>query len=1427
MMAEDPSETAGDVSSYLCQWKEAVDDYEQSVNAHLPYSTTKMKCTTPWWDSRAATTRLSVHQRDRGSPVFTEGSHVHQDTRGYDIAFAGEHWNIDDRNRLFDFTASYHDIAVTADLVSNSFDRSGDAAGNTLITISGYGFDTGVDASVRGRGRNEPATGFQSRDPADSHYYCQFKALGSDYQQSVLAHRPTDSRTMTCTTEWWDHRAETTRVTLHKHDRNIEQFVDDSWVDQDTRGYDLAFQGEHWGAEDVNRLFDFTSSWRELTVYSTNMVANNHWNGQEYEDSGGVITTNAGDSAGGTSFSIHGYGFDKEAALGDYYCLFEDIFGSHAQSVDAYVVEAPAAPFDSTTGAAAAPPQHALYSEPETSERYTAPVSSTEIRCTTEWWDWRATTTRVTLKRPDKFDAVFDEQNNGAFNKRDTVTELYDFPRTCVPAPGSYSVIGGAEGDEGASWTFAASGGDSMLLKPDSRTSISGDASYSTGAGDGESPFDGSGAFAVAKRTVNVLPETRYVLSGFIKNKLRGEEGTAYLDLNDETFAIYTGTFIQTRATTSDTVNSDCGVHTRSTRGLGAWEFVHCHFWTADQTTVDVRMVVDGVLADGSAAWFDDVALTPATAFGEGTTVARPAGSSPTRAHEHFRSPEATNTFGAGAFVKGFEHAPVVTHVYNDGDAGTPQEAHTHVGAGCGASGGTDRRPRHFDFTASYYEIDKADVPLSTHVGAEMGHFTTYSRGDDSFKIYGYGFDPDAASGQYMCKFRDTRVGALSDGIYHEQSVPATSSGLTTEMSCVTPWWEASAGTVEVTLHRLDRYTSTIWEKSLSAVDGRRYDIPFFGEFWVGDQERDGLEGAVRGTVVYPPDQQARAHTFHPNLDQSMREFDMIAHWWTFDETTLSADGTGPTTASADASGGTLLEIVGAGFQLGEIDFRCHFDDNRGGTTNSATVDAVVVTTTLMHCISPEWEFTPTSTDLTITKLDAFDTVMNTVDNKIALMRFTGISNVFFFTSLYGLSFDGLQYKLVQVDVRCATEKDASEGGGPREGCENGGITTMHAYPPREWGAGEISTTWGLAAGLSSYSAERYELFFLLEDNLVVVDTYSGVETHHPLGGIVDSFHASLVEWDWVTARVYLIGRDHGATSHHRLTGANVLCVIDSENGHSVDAIAEIEGVTSIQHGVSSYFQTLQGEQFILFVGTKAFEHIDLLGDTRMGPGAPNTAIRSSGNLWLFQIALPLGTVAAAFDLRAAADIAFVYAIEYDVVRRKVYALVKNPPTVHLVEGSTITEQSFSFVELDVVPSDENNQAPTGAVVRSLALPDVTAVHQGVSSFDPVEARFFFLSSSSAVDRVMGPEHVVIVDVVAFELHSDTIDTTAHNPYLRFIEFGHLPGWGKTDTDEWYYDLWYGGTFDGEWMGDTNAWSSREDDQVGERHWTKRGHVDG
>ena len=296
--------------------------------------------------------------------------------------------------------------------------------------------------------------------------------------------------------------------------------------------------------------------------------------------------------------------------------------------------------------------------------------------------------------------------------------------------------------------------------------------------------------------------------------------------------------------------------------------------------------------------------------------------------------------------------------------------------------------------------------------------------------------------------------------------------------------------------------------------------------------------------------------------------------------------------------------------------------------------------------------------------------------------------------------------------------------------------------------------------------------------------------------------------------------RRAGATSHHRLTGETVICVVDAENGHSIDVVAEIEGVTSIQHGVSTYFQT-KNDQFVLFLGTKSFDHAALLGDTRMGPGAPNTALRSSGNVWLFQVALPLGTVAAAFDLRESADIAFVYAIEYDVVRHKVYALVKNPPTVHLVEGSTIADQSFSFVELDVVPSDENGHAPTGAVVRSLALPDVTAMHQGISTFDPVEARFFFLSSSSSVTRVMGPEHVVIVDVVSFELHSDTISTTAHFPYLRFIEYGHLPGWGKTDTDEWYYDLWYGGEFNEEWMGDTNLWSSREDDQIGERHWTK------
>ena len=72
-MAEAASETGGDVSSYLCQWTALSGDlHEQSVNAHLPYSTEKVKGTAPWWDSRGATARLSVHQRDRGNPVFTD-----------------------------------------------------------------------------------------------------------------------------------------------------------------------------------------------------------------------------------------------------------------------------------------------------------------------------------------------------------------------------------------------------------------------------------------------------------------------------------------------------------------------------------------------------------------------------------------------------------------------------------------------------------------------------------------------------------------------------------------------------------------------------------------------------------------------------------------------------------------------------------------------------------------------------------------------------------------------------------------------------------------------------------------------------------------------------------------------------------------------------------------------------------------------------------------------------------------------------------------------------------------------------------------------------------------------------------------------------------------------------------------------------------
>ena len=250
-----------------------------------------MKCTTPWWDSRAATTRLTLHQRDRGKPVFTDGSHVHQDTRGYDLSFAGEHWAVEEPNVLFDFTSSYYDIDI----------HRGDSAGTTVFVATGYGFDlTGGGADNKEcsscSSHGERSTCISERcamaeDPSEtagdvSSYLCQWKMLTGDlHEQSVGAHLPYSTTKVKCTTPWWDSRGSTTRLSVHQRDRGNPVFTDGSHVHQDTRGYDLAFAGEHWAVEEPNVLFDFTSSYYDIDIHR-------------------------GDSAGTTVFVATGYGFD-------------------------------------------------------------------------------------------------------------------------------------------------------------------------------------------------------------------------------------------------------------------------------------------------------------------------------------------------------------------------------------------------------------------------------------------------------------------------------------------------------------------------------------------------------------------------------------------------------------------------------------------------------------------------------------------------------------------------------------------------------------------------------------------------------------------------------------------------------------------------------------------------------------------------------------------------------------------------------------------------------------------------------------------------------------------------------------------------------------------------------------------------------------
>ena len=58
--------------AYQCQWKSltvgaegpGAPMHEQSVDAFTPDSTRRIRCVSPWWDSHAATTRLTLHKSD-------------------------------------------------------------------------------------------------------------------------------------------------------------------------------------------------------------------------------------------------------------------------------------------------------------------------------------------------------------------------------------------------------------------------------------------------------------------------------------------------------------------------------------------------------------------------------------------------------------------------------------------------------------------------------------------------------------------------------------------------------------------------------------------------------------------------------------------------------------------------------------------------------------------------------------------------------------------------------------------------------------------------------------------------------------------------------------------------------------------------------------------------------------------------------------------------------------------------------------------------------------------------------------------------------------------------------------------------------------------------------------------------------------------
>ena len=67
---------------YLCQWKMLTGDlHEQSVDAETPDTSTSVRCTTPWWDSRGSSTRVSAHKLDRFGADFDGASLEHTSTR--------------------------------------------------------------------------------------------------------------------------------------------------------------------------------------------------------------------------------------------------------------------------------------------------------------------------------------------------------------------------------------------------------------------------------------------------------------------------------------------------------------------------------------------------------------------------------------------------------------------------------------------------------------------------------------------------------------------------------------------------------------------------------------------------------------------------------------------------------------------------------------------------------------------------------------------------------------------------------------------------------------------------------------------------------------------------------------------------------------------------------------------------------------------------------------------------------------------------------------------------------------------------------------------------------------------------------------------------------------------------------------------------